>query len=626
MSDVARVALDSPLPNLDRLFDYSIPSDLAALAVVGARVRVPFGRNKSLQDAFVVEISDHSEFEGKLASIAEVVSAVPVLPKNLFALARAVADRQASTLGDVLSGAVAKRFVAVEKKFDLASTAASRVNGDEPANLNALLVEPRFVTSALAAKQIPAWADTLIREAEAAIATKRSILLIVPDFRDIAILRDAISAGELAAHLIDYSTDQTGSKRYAAYLQCLSQGEHVVIGSRSAIYAPLQNLAKIAIFDDGDQNYQDQQSPYAHVRDVALLRQKIENCDLLFASLTRSCDVQRLVDMNYLVEKENSFKPPTIAFDESLDKLPALAWQAIKEASAVGAVLVQVSAKGTARTAYCQSCSSRALCKKCAGPLWIDSSNMPRCRWCNAQNLDFKCGDCGETRIRQGFGGSTRTVAEFGKAFAGVQVVESTGDKPMLKIDAGRKIVISTPGAEPDIDGGYQAVVILDAHIALAKDSLRASEDAVRSWTNAIAKLSNSGRAVLAGVSGALGQKFALWQQLQIARDELENRRELEFPPHIRLASIEGPVDAIAAITAEIAIENVQVLGPIAVRGANGEQNQRFVVKYPYSAGANLAASLRAASLKLAGGLTKTSATGRISRAIRVRMDDPEVI
>ena len=52
---------------------------------------------------------------------------------------------------------------------------------------------------------------------------------------------------------------------------------------------------------------------------------------------------------------------------------------------------------------------------------------------------------------------------------------------------AGKKIVIATPGAEPTVAGGYEAVIVLDANQALSKDSLRASEDAVRNWSNAIA-------------------------------------------------------------------------------------------------------------------------------------------
>jgi primosomal protein N' (replication factor Y) len=627
MSSVARVALDSPLPNLDRLFDYSVPEDLRDTLRVGQRVRVGFGRSKKLQDAFVVELAENSEFSGKLADITEVVSTVCVLPQNLYKLCRALADRQASTLGDVISGAVVSRSVAVEKKFVAANpTLAQRPTEERNPKLEALLAQPTLVSSKFATQPIPGWIDSLLLAAQATLENGESAIIIAPDFRDLAQLREVIASSSLAANFIDYAADQTGSKRYGAFLNCMTEAAHLVVGSRSAAFAPLQNLGLVAIFDDGDLNLQEQQSPYAHARDIALLRQTVELCDLLFVSHSRSCEVQRLIDLNYLVERENRFASPNISFDESISRVSTLAWQTIREATASGAVLVQVAAKGTARSAYCQQCSTRALCKNCNGPIWIDAQGMPRCRWCNAQNLDYRCGDCGTQRLRQGFGGSTRTVSEFGKAFAGVQVLESTGDNPVLEISSGKKIVIATPGAEPNVAGGYEAVIILDAQTALSKDSLRASEDAVRSWSNAIAKMKPGGRAVLAGAPQQLGQRFALWQQREIARDELDNRRELEFPPHLRLASIEGPLEVITNISSDIKLPNVQVLGPIQVRGNQGEQNMRFVLKYAYSAGADLSEAIRAAQLKLTSGLTKTSSTGRISRAVRVRMDDPEVI
>ncbi len=627
MHSVARVALDSPLPNLDRLFDYAIPENLRSEIHVGQRVRVAFGRSKKLIDAFIVETSESSDFSGRLAEIAEIVSPVCVLPNNIYQLARALADRQASTLGDVLSGAVISRSVAVEKKFiATAPVLASRAARVAPATLEAMLAQPASVPSTFANSQIPAWQESLLVEATKSLESGESVIIVAPDFRDLSQLRQAITNSALADKFIDYSADQTGSKRYSAFLRCLEEGPHLVVGSRSAIFAPLQNLGLIAFFDDGDLNLQEQQSPYAHARDIALLRQTIDHCNLLFVSHSRSCEVQRLVDMNYLSERNNKFTTPSIAFDESTSRVPTLAWQAIREASSKGAVLVQVAAKGTARTAYCQQCSTRALCKNCHGPIWIDAQAMPRCRWCNAQNLDYRCVDCGNQTIRQGYGGATRTVAEFGKAFAGVQILESTGDQPVLEISAGKKIVISTPGAEPSVPGGYEAVIILDAANALAKDSLRASEDAVRNWSNAVAKMKHGGRAVLAGAPQALGQRFSLWQQKEIAQDELENRRELEFPPHLRLASVEGPIDVITLIAEEIQSPSVEVLGPIQVRGNQGEQNMRFVLKYAYSSGAALSEQIKAAQLKITAGLTKTSASGRISRAVRVRMDDPEVI
>ena len=628
MKSVARVALDSPLPNLDRLFDYAIPPELQGVVAAGQRVRVTFGRSKKLLDGFVIETLEKSDFDGKLAPIAELVSTVSVLPANLYKLARAVADRQASTLADVLGGAVLTRSVAVEKKF--AESAVPAQPNDMPrrdkAKLQAVLAKPYEVRSEHASEPISDWQEKLLNRAQATLNEGQSVIIAVPDFRDQQQLRKLVAKSKLAEHYVDYATDQTGSKRYSSFLRCLSAGAHLVVGSRSAIYAPLQNLGLIAMFDDGDPSLQEQQSPYIHARDTALLRQKIDNSDLLFVSHARSCEVQRLVEMKYVTEVEEHFAAPLVAFDASTSRVPTLAWQIIREASAQGAVLVQVSSKGTARTAYCQQCSTRALCNQCHGPIWIDSNSMPRCRWCNAQNLAYRCPECKGEKIRQGFGGSTRTVAEFGKAFAGIQIIESTGDKPLLETASGKKIVIATPGAEPSIAGGYEAVVILDANQALSKDSLRASEDAVRYWSNAIAKLKRGKRAVIAGAPQRIGQRFALWQQIEFAQDELDNRRELEFPPHVRLGSVEGPIEVIALLTEELSIPGLKVLGPIQVRGLQGEQNMRFVLKYPYSIGSQVSEAIRAAQLKFSAGLTKTSASGRVSRAVRVRMDDPEVI
>lgn len=625
MSKVARVILDSPLPSLDKIFDYAVAPEIELTLAIGQRVRVPFGRGKTLQDAFVVEIADGSDFTGKLSTLSQIVATPSVLPANIYQLVRAVADRQASTAADVLSSAIVKRSVRVEKAFVDRAEIMQAYTQPTSAVLSASLARPTQVSNEFSTDALADWIVKMLSAAEETVQSGFSAILLVPDFRDQALLRKALDNSKLSNHYVDFSSEQAGSKRYESFLRCLLEGQHIVVGSRSALFAPLQNLGLIAFYDDGDANLQDQQSPYAHARDIALVRQKIDKCSLTFIGHSRSAEVQRLIDINYLESIDVDFAAPRVAFDETSARVSTLAWQAIREASVDGAVLVQVSSRGVARTAYCQECSTRALCSRCNGPIWIDSSSTPRCRWCNAQNLAFACSKCKSQKIRQGHGGATRTVAEFGAAFPGLQLIEATGENKVLSVSGKKKIVIATPGAEPEAKGGYAAVIILDAGQTLNRDSLRAQEEAIRQWSNAIAKLSPSGRVVIVGVPSHLGQRLALWQQTELARDELENRRELNFPPHLRIGSIEGPIDVISEIISEVKVDAVEFLGPITIRTKTGEQH-RLVMKYAYAAGAELAASLRAAQFKLSAGLTKTSATGRISRAIRIRMDDPEVI
>ena len=111
---VARVAVDISLAHLDRPFDYLVPARLDAEAVPGCRVRVRFARQ--LVDGYLLERTETSEHEGKLARLERVTSPEPVLTPEIFDLARAVADRYAGTLADVLRLAIPPRHATAERE------------------------------------------------------------------------------------------------------------------------------------------------------------------------------------------------------------------------------------------------------------------------------------------------------------------------------------------------------------------------------------------------------------------------------------------------------------------------------------------------------------------------------
>ncbi|MFE6448217.1 primosomal protein N' family DNA-binding protein [Nocardiopsis dassonvillei] len=128
---VARVVVDTPLPHLDRYFDYRVPADMDEAAVPGCRVKVRFN-NRQL-GGFLAERVETSEFSGRLAYLEAVVSPEPVLTPEILGLARAVADRYAGTLSDVLRLAVPPRHARVEKEAAKAAEAAEATGSDAPA-------------------------------------------------------------------------------------------------------------------------------------------------------------------------------------------------------------------------------------------------------------------------------------------------------------------------------------------------------------------------------------------------------------------------------------------------------------------------------------------------------------
>ena len=638
----AQVAIESALPQLDRYFDYAVPSDLQATIRFGQRVRVPFGRAKGLQDAIVVGLSASIDYVGKVGEIAELVSAASVLTQDVLKLCRAVADRQAATLADVLTHAIPSRSVAVEKRWLAALEEASSESKSDTHQLEDLteqlgappssaarvhqLVEPRSATAA--GSNAPIWVLEIARVALAQLAAGKSAIVVVPDFRDQKLVRSYLSAIGLNDFLRDYTADQTKSAKYSAFLSALSQPTSIVLGSRSAVFAPVKNLGAIVIWDDGDRSLQDQGSPYAHAREIALIRQSHTECRLVLLAHSISAEAQRLIEIGYFEAVKRDFAKPKLAVSDGELRVDSLAIKLIREATGDGAALIQVAAKGHSTSAFCAACSERANCHQCNGPLWLNQKQQPACRWCNAINLGFRCRSCGSSELRFGRPGSTRTIAELGRMFPGVQLIESTHETKTETLAAGRKIVVATPGAEPDILGGYATVVLLDCAQTLGKDTLRASEDAVRNWSNAIAKLASSGRAVAVGLGGELGQWLALWNQEQIAERIVAERRELGFPPAERLLSATGTTEVVAKAEAELAeMPGLTLLGKTSVRAAGSTEPQvRLLGRYGYSAGPEVAKAVMALQLKLAAGAGRGGRPGRASRALTVKMDDGEVI
>ena len=104
--------MDNPLPHLDRPFDYLVPAAMHETAVPGVRVRVRFAGK--LVDGFLLERVARQRAQGKLTPLERVVSPEPVLTPEIAGLARAVADRYAGTLADVLRLAVPPRHARAE--------------------------------------------------------------------------------------------------------------------------------------------------------------------------------------------------------------------------------------------------------------------------------------------------------------------------------------------------------------------------------------------------------------------------------------------------------------------------------------------------------------------------------
>lgn len=643
---VARVVIDSPLPQLDHLFDYAIPEELDGI-VPGVRVRVPLRSAGRVADAFVVEVTDDSEHRGTLSPVEAVVSEVPVLSTEVWKLARAVADRAAGSASDVLRLAVPKRQVRVEKAYvaagspDVRGAAAvhAPLDGYAGSGLDEGLASGgRFAVDAIpglvgldGGGSIGAWATTAARLAVNTAARGLQSLIAVPDHRDLDQLDAALAAIGAADIVLRLDAAQPPAARYRSFLSALGSGPHIVIGNRSALLAPASRLGLILIWDDGDPLHREPLAPYAHARDVALIRQSQSDAGLVLLSHARSVDAERLVEIEWLTSVSPSpvVRPRIVLAEdppgEASARIPATAWKIAREALSTGPVLVQVARPGYAPVVACGSCGTAATCARCHGPLGIVRRGAhPQCSVCGAVAAPWTCVECSGTALRLVSRGSGRTAEELGRAFPGARVVVADGEHRVLTVPSSPSLVVATRGAEPIADGGYSAVLLLDGERMLARESLTIAEDAMRWWSNAAALAARRAPVVLAGVSGALAQAFAAGNHALFASRELADRRALGFPPAVRTATVTGPADAVASAVDSLSEVGVRdVLGPIPVDSGG----VRSVVRFDYRAGADVARELRSALIRNATARRRPVA-GRPQRAapsLRLHFDDPEV-
>src|SRR3954469_24956455 len=128
---VARVCVDVPLPHLDRPFDYLVDAADDEAAQPGVRVKVRFAGKQI--DGWLLERAESSGHEGKLAYLDKVVSSEPVLDPEVARLARAVADRYAGNLSDVLRLAIPPRHARVESQpKSIEAAPPPEEDGDSP--------------------------------------------------------------------------------------------------------------------------------------------------------------------------------------------------------------------------------------------------------------------------------------------------------------------------------------------------------------------------------------------------------------------------------------------------------------------------------------------------------------
>jgi primosomal protein N' (replication factor Y) len=542
---VASIVFPSPLPQLDKVFDYTIPQALRHEIQFGVAVRAPFGSSKTLKIGYVIAIEDSSVYEGELQEIVELVSPNSVITKEQYDLAKAVASRQAGIVGELLAVCVPKRSARADLKH---RSRRSETTANLSNETKSSVPMREFITPGIFNSEITIhWTQIFIERCREVISGGQSVLVVVPDFRDIEVFEEALERSGMSDSALRQNSSDSVVNRWENHLLAIAKSGVIIYGTRVACFAPCQNLGLILVWDDVDESHHEQSSPYWNSRDVLLQRSELENSSIVFCAHSPSSEISRLVELGYLLHSDVSKSKPLVRITESNERLDTESFALISKTLAEGKpVLIQVANLGFASALACVSCREIQRCSVCHTSLWLDPARELRCR--NCKKVHEQLCVCGGKTYRAISIGSHALSEQLERSFPKANVQRSTGSDRLTKVEAKGALVISTPGSEPAVQGGYAVIVLADAQSMVGYPRLRALEQASQKWANALSHLAETGVVIAVGLSGELATQLKAADFTGIVRADMLERSELGLPPACRILSVtaKNHNDAIA--------------------------------------------------------------------------------
>ena len=563
---VARVWVDTGVFHLDTPFDYWVPERLSESAVSGVRVQVEFG--STVHEGLILERLESGKSTGALKHLLAVLSVHAVADRQTMELFRLTARRWAGSAYDVIRSAIPPRVASVDKE-------------EFPA-IKSFVVKKRSIHIVPRSLVVPAvrafWslpasqpASQILASLVVARAESGQVLVIVPDERKLCSLEkellELVDADKIA-RLDGYSSR---SDRYRNYLRVTKGLADIALGLRGAIFTPLSEVATIIVIGESSELLYEPRAPGWNVRDVAILRSMQTQVNLIFTGFSPSLEVGRLIDSGWLLLVSSSERRSVVASAQAQGELlPSMAFGVVRKAIQEGPVLFLVPRKGYGNAVLCKKCRNIANCQ-CGGRLRQSGKGRdPECVLCLTSYPLWKCQWCQGSEIYIASRGIDRFVEEIGRAFPNVTIINSSGEHIVNSISAESVLVVATPGSEPEVAGGYAAVLLLEGTRFFGHSDLRSSERAREQFFNAASLAFSRGTIFVAmDPSHPIVTALTLWNPAPMVRKELQEREEVALPPYYRFISIE--LDANEASSLKAGLVRSQHEGRIPeVVGING--------------------------------------------------------
>ena len=528
---VARIAVSAATYHIDKPYDYLVPSDLKEQAKPGMRVLVPFGVGNKKSEGVILSLEKSSEYK-KLKAIASFLDESPVLGAENLKLALWMSDRFFCTVYDALRVMLPAKMSSKRKsrsrEIKVIDSENMQLNDEQSLVFTKLkpLMESGSPEAALL-YGVTGSGKTLvyIKLIESTLSQGKTAIVLVPE---IALTPQTVSIfasffGESVAVL--HSALGTG-ERYDEWKRIHDGSVRVVVGTRSAVFAPLTNIGLIVIDEEQEHTYKSESSPRYHAREIAKYRVTRASALLLLASATPSLDSMyaaktgkyKLFHLRHRYNERNM--PPVLIADmkqelktgnggaissilrEELDKNRQNGEQSI----------LFINRRGSSPLVACGECGFTYKCRHCSVSMTYHTAiKRLLCHYCgySIPTADI-CPEC-SGKLKFIGAGTQKIEKELNDLYPEIRIIRMDADTT-TRINSHDKLLSSFRKHEADILLGTQMVTkgldfenvtlvgVLSADTSLYMSDYRANEKTFSLITQVVGRSGRGekpGRAVI---------------------------------------------------------------------------------------------------------------------------------
>ena len=635
---IAGVLVELSNKNIDKIFEYEIPSFLMSKIKIGIRVLVPFGNMKL--EGFVLSVSDNKNTDKELRSIIDIVDDTVVLNDELLELGKIMQKNTLSTLISCYQVMLPKALKAkngsvVNVKYDtyykLSGLDFSGVKFNDKqleiinlfnnrdkvlrqelvsissSSLNTLLkkgvlIEEKTEHYRLKYSDNKTVINKLTEEQESvvnSVINNNSNTYLIHGVTGsgktevyMSIIEHYLSLGKncivlvpeisLTPQMVNRFQNRFGDK-IAAIHSALSDGEKydewrriyrgeasIVIGARSAIFAPLKNIGVIIIDEEHSDSYkQSDPNPRYSAKDIALIRGKYHDCSVIFGSATPSLEtmarakkgVYQLLSLENRVNGKSLPKVNIIDMNKgirsskghfSLELLDAIN----KRISNGEQIILLLNRRGYSSFVTCRSCGYTYKCPNCDITLtYHKSSNTLRCHYCGfGDSLKDSCPSCHEKSLNNLGVGTQKIEEEINKYVVGAKVLRMDYDTTSRK-GMHEKMITDFKNQEYNILLGTQMVAkgldfsnvtlvgVINADTSLNIPDFRSSENTFSLLSQVAGRSGRSEKEGEVFIQTYNPDHYAIslaskHDYLSFFKEEMNIRKQLKYPPYYFLCNI----------------------------------------------------------------------------------------